>query len=165
MRKAFLMTGVMLIAISLIAGCGSSSKTAKTTLPKGTPSKQAVVDFVNEAIAYGKKVGKDKAVAEFNNPTGKFVRGELYIYAYNWEGIALANGGNPSLAGKNLIDMTDPNGVKVIQELIKKAHAGGGWVSYMWPYPDTKINEPKLGYADGVDDTWWLGSGIYTQKP
>jgi cytochrome c len=159
---------VMLLAASvsvMAAGCGSGGSSGKVTTPKGTPSRQAVVDFVNEAIAYGKKVGKEKAVAEFNNPKGKFVRGELYIYAYDWNGVALANGGNPSLAGKDLIDMTDPNGVKVIQQLIAKARAGGGWVSYMWPYPDTKINEPKLGYAKGVDGTWWLGSGIYTQKP
>jgi len=155
---------LMVAAIGTAVGCGTTSTKSKTTTkPKVT--KQQVIDFVNEAIAYAKANGKDKAVAEFNNPKGKFVRGELYIYAYNWEGIALANGGNPSLAGKNLIDMTDPNGVKVIQDLIKVARAGGGWVDYVWPYPETKINEPKLGYANGVDSTWWLGSGMYTKTP
>jgi len=155
---------MLVVAVVSAVGCGTKSTTSKTTT-KAAVTKQNVVDFVNEAIAYAKANGKDKAIAEFNNPKGKFVRGELYIYAYNWEGIALANGGNPSLAGQNLIDMTDPNGVKVIQELIKVARAGGGWVDYVWPYPKTKINEPKVGYANGVDSTWWLGSGMYTKTP
>lgn len=161
---AFISVAVIIATVST-AGCGSQSPPANSSGKKATVTKQDVVDFVDEAVAYGKEFGQDKAIEAFNNPKGAFVRGELYIYAYTWDGIALANGGNPALAGQNLIDMTDPNGVKVIQELIKVARAGGGWVDYVWPYPKTKINEPKLGYADGVDSTWWLGSGIYTKKP
>jgi len=161
------LAAALVIGLAAAAGCGSSAKTtSETTTPQGKIlTRQEVVDFVNEAIRYGRENGKEKAIAEFNNPKGKFVRGELYIYAYDWNGIALANGGNPALAGKNLIDMTDPNGVKVIQELIKVAKTGGGWVSYTWPYPKTTVNEPKLGYADRVDDTWWLGSGMYEKTP
>ena len=155
------------IGLAAAAGCGSSAKSpSETTTPQcNILTKQQVVGFVNEAIRFGRQNGKEKAIVEFNNPKGKFVRGELYIYAYDWNGIALANGGNPALAGKNLIDMTDPNGVKVIQELIKVAKTGGGWVSYTWPYPGTSTNEPKLGYADKVDDNWWLGSGMYEKTP
>src|SRR5450759_4213831 len=120
---AFISVAVIIATVST-AGCGSKSTQANSSGKTATVTRQDVVDFVDEAIAYGKKVGKDKAVAEFNNPKGKFVRGELYIYAYTWDGVALANGGNPSLVGQNLIDMTDPNGVKVIQELMKVARAG-----------------------------------------
>ncbi len=166
--KSCLLIAVLVLVGSLsVTGCGSTKTEAgsKSSVPgkPGKVTKQDVVSFVDEAIEYAKKVGKEKAVAEFNDPKGKFVRGELYVYAYNWEGIALANGGNPSLAGQNLIDMTDPQGVKVIQELIKVARAGGGWVDYSWPYPETKVETPKLGYADGVDGTWWLGSGMYVK--
>jgi len=168
-KRVIVITLAVLFAVTLAmaAGCGGTGKAgSETTTPTGKIlTRQQVVDFVNEAIRYAKANGRDKAVAEFNNPKGKFVRGELYIYAYDWNGIALANGGNPALAGQNLIDMTDPNGVKVIQQLIKVAKSGGGWVSYVWPYPKTKINEPKLGYANRVDDTWWLGSGMYEKTP
>ena len=161
------MTAMLVTMLFVGAGCGTSKKSqGSVTTPQGkTLTRQEVEAFVNEAIAYGKANGKEKAIAEFNNPKGKFVRGELYIYAYDWNGIALANGGNPSLTGKDLIDMTDPNGVKVIQRLIDVAKSGGGWVSYKWPYPKTTINEPKLGYANKVDDTWWLGSGMYEKTP
>ena len=169
MRRSVLLILIAALAAVIVmgAGCGGTTTSQnEASTPQGKIlTKKQVVDFVNEAIRYAKANGKAKAVAEFNNPKGKFVRGELYIYAYDWNGVALANGGNPSLAGKNLIDMTDPNGVKVIQQLIKVAKSGGGWVSYVWPYPGTKINEPKLGYADGVDDTWWRGSGMYEKAP
>ena len=162
-----ILAAVLAITIVMAAGCGGTKKTqGQATTPKGKIlTRQQVVDFVDEAIRYAKANGREKAVAEFNNPKGHFVRGELYIYAYDWNGIALANGGNPALAGQNLINMTDPNGVKVIQALIKVARSGGGWVSYTWPYPKTKTNEPKLGYANRVDDAWWLGSGMYEKTP
>jgi cytochrome c len=169
MRRSILLILIAALAAVIVMGAGCGGKTTsqnEVSTPQGKIlTRKQVVDFVNEAIRYAKANGKEKAVAEFNNPKGRFVRGELYIYAYNWSGVALANGGNPSLAGKDLIDMTDPNGVKVIQQLIKVAKSGGGWVSYVWPYPGTKTNEPKLGYADGVDDTWWLGSGMYEKTP
>ena len=169
MKKILIAVMALLLAaaIATVAGCGGSGKAQnETTTPQGKVlTKKQVVDFVNEAIKYAKANGKDKAIAEFNNPNGTFKRGELYIYAYNWNGVALANGGTPALVGQHLIDMTDPNGVKVIQQLIKVAQGGGGWGSYTWPYPGTKINEPKLGYADKVDDTWWLGSGMYEKAP
>jgi polar amino acid transport system substrate-binding protein len=58
--------------------------------------------------------------------------------------------------------MKDKNGVMVIEGLIKLAKSGGGWLRYMRPNPlNNNRIEPKLGYAEKVDDTWWLGSGIY----
>ena len=125
MKKATLLALAALVIVTLVtaAGCGGTTKTqGQTTTPKGKVlTRQQVVDFVNEAIRYAKANGRDKAVAEFNNPKGKFVRGELYIYAYDWNGVALANGGNPALAGQNLINMTDPNGVKVIASPSRRA--------------------------------------------
>jgi signal transduction histidine kinase len=38
-----------------------------------------------------------------------------------------------------------------------------GWLDYMWENPQTGRVEPKVGYVMKVDDTWWLGSGIYVQ--
>lgn len=127
------------------------------------PSKEDVVSFVNEALEYAKKNGKEKALAEFNNPDGAFNRGELYIYAYDFNGVNIAHGGNKAYIGQNLIDQRDPNGVMVIQELIERAKQGNGWLYYMWDNPQTKKVEPKVGYVVKVNDDWWLGSGIYTQ--
>ncbi|MCP4339929.1 MAG: methyl-accepting chemotaxis protein, partial [Desulfobulbaceae bacterium] len=63
--------------------------------------------------------------------------------------------------GKNLGELKDKNGVYVIKELDRKAKAGGGFVSYIWPKPGSG-DTPKLSYAEmipGLD--MWIGTGVY----
>jgi len=128
------------------------------------PSKQEVVKFVEEGMAYAKEHGRDAFFKELMNPKGPFVRGELYFYAYDYNGVVLAHGAEPQLVGRNLYDMVDKKGNKLIQELIKAARSGGGWVEYYWPNPISKKIELKLGYAVPFDDTWWFGSGTYPEN-
>jgi cytochrome c len=153
-------TVILMASVFLFACVQGVSAAEKPKVSK--PSKAEVVAFVDKAVDYAKKNGKGKALKEFMNKKGEFVKGELYIYAYDFKGTVIAHGGQPDLVGKNLIDMKDKNGVMVIQGLIKLAESGGGWLKYLWPNPlDNNKIEPKLGYAKKVDDTWWLGSGIY----
>ncbi len=128
----------------------------------GDPTQADVQAFVKKAVAYAKEHGKDAALAAFTAPGGEFHDGQLYIYAYDFTGTVIAHGGDAGLVGRNLIDMTDPNGVHVIQELVRLARGGGGWLYYTWPNPQhDNAEEPKLGYVEKVDDTWFLGSGTY----
>jgi cytochrome c len=128
-------------------------------------TKDDVAAFVEKALLYAQTNGKEKALKEFMNKDGEFIQGPLYIYAYDFTGTVLSHGGQPKLVGKNLIGMQDANKVKVIQELIKIAQQGGGWLEYLWPNPEhgNKV-ERKFGYVKKVDDTWFLGSGIYASK-
>lgn len=123
--------------------------------------REEVVSFVEEAFEFAESNGKDLSLAEFSNQNGSFKRGELYIYAYDFEGNVLAHGGDASLIGKNLIDYEDPNGTRVIEGLIEVAENGKGWFAFTWDNPQTNRQEPKLGYVIKVDDDWWLGSGTY----
>ena len=119
---------------------------------------------MEKAVNYAKVNGKEKALKEFTDKNGEFVKGELYIYAYDFEGTVIAHGGQPELVGKNLIGMKDANGVEVIKELVKLAKQGSGWLQYLWPNPlhNNKI-EPKAGFVMKVDGTWFLGSGVYPE--
>ena len=74
----------------VLAGCGSNQCTAKYT-------KQDVQNLVLKAYDYVKANGKEKALKEFMNPNGPFVKGELYIYAYDFNGTVLSHGGDPTL--------------------------------------------------------------------
>jgi polar amino acid transport system substrate-binding protein len=38
---------------------------------------------------------------------------------------------------------------------------GSGFYQYLYRNPVTNQTEPKVSYVMKVDDTWWLGSGIY----
>jgi polar amino acid transport system substrate-binding protein len=125
-------------------------------------TKADVQAFVERAVAYAKANGKDAALKAFTQKGGEFHVGQLYIYAYDFSGRVIAHGGDAALVGKDLIGMTDPNGVKVIQELVRLATQGSGWLYYTWPNPaHENKQEPKLGYVVKVDDTWFLGSGTY----
>ena len=123
------------------------------------------VAFVEKAVSFAKENGKEAALMAFMDHKGQFVEGEFFLYAYDFKGTVLAHGGQSSLVGKNLIDMEDINGIMVIQELVKLARQGRGWLDYSWPDPlrDNTI-QPKFGYVMKVDETWWLGSGLYPKE-
>ena len=123
--------------------------------------------FVQEAVDYVKKVGFKKACKEFTY--GKsFKRGELYIFAYDYDGNATCHGAKASLVGKPLINFKDKKGKPVIKELIasiKDPKKKGQVVEYYWPHPAKKSGiYRKLGFALGATDKYWVGSGIYSEK-
>lgn len=144
----------------------SPSASAPSQSPGSPPATRAEVrTFVEKAVAYAKANGKQAALQAFTQPGGEFHDGDLYIYAYDFNGTVIAHGGDPNLVGQNLINMKDPNGVPVIQELVALAKQGSGWLEYMWANPvDGNAVEPKLGFVMKVDDQWFLGSGTYPMQ-
>ena len=153
-RIAILILSAILLTCALV-GCGSNQSTAKYT-------KQDVKNLVEKAYAYTKANGKAKALKEFMNPKGPFVKGELYIYAYDFGGTVISHGGDPTLVGKNIISYKDPNGVLAVQDAANLAKTkGSGWMTCMFPNPITKQQQKKLIYVKKVDDNWFLGSGLY----
>ena len=78
----------------------------------GTPEEAKAM--VEKAIAFYKENGKQKAVSEFNNPKGQFVKGNLYILAYNPKGTIIAHGGDPKLVGQDYTGVKDPDGIYYI---------------------------------------------------
>ena len=113
-----------------------------------------------KAAEYIKTHGKDKALAEFNNPNGEFIKNDLYVFAYDFSGVNKA-GNNPKLLGSNLIDTKDPDGKYLIKGLIEVAKKGGGWYNYKWPNPVTNETQNKASYVIKVDDSLLLGCGVY----
>jgi polar amino acid transport system substrate-binding protein len=124
--------------------------------------KENLTSFVGEAIAYAGKKGKDAALREFNKVNGTFVRGNLYIYAFDYQGTTLALPHQPRLIGTDLSGLQDPFGVNYTRIEIYLAQHGEGYIFYHYPDPARNMTlEPKMSYVQKVDDTWWLGAGIY----
>lgn len=126
-------------------------------------SKDEAKTLVEKCATYIKEQGKEKAFTEINNPKGMFVNKDLYIFAYDFQGEVLAHGANQKLIGKSLIDMKDPDGLFVIRGLIEEANKGEGWFKYKWTHPQTKKVEGKEAFVKKIDDTLWIGSGIYRE--
>lgn len=86
-----------------------------------------------------------------------------YIFVYDRQGVSVAHGVNQGLEGRNLYNFQDPNGVYLIQELIRAAERGGDYVEYGWEHTNGNIG-PKLGYADLVSEwNWVVGTGFWIE--
>ena len=163
--RLFPLLFVLAILIS-IAGCSQAPRnvTPVPVSPAGAPSstKEELVAFVKEAVAYAKANGKERALAEFDKRNGSFFRGDLYIYAYDYNGTTIAHPVNPEKIGVNRLDETDVYGNQFIRNLREAAYNGSGFSEYYYINPlHNNAIEKKLGYVEKVDGTWWLGSGIY----
>jgi len=161
MKKNLLIRLAFLVLFCVVSCSLSIAEENKSVTVKPVSKYEAAV-FVNRAANYARSAGKETALREFMNPNGEFRKGKLYIFAYDFKGTVLVDGGQPELIGTNMIDVKDSNDVEVIKELIKLAQQGGGWLRYLWPNPAAggKI-EPKLGYVLKVDNDWFVGSGFY----
>jgi polar amino acid transport system substrate-binding protein len=127
-----------------------------------TVSPEELVQFVQAAHSYAQQQGKTAALSEFNNQTGQFIAGELYIFAYDLSGNTLALPFQPDIIGTDRWNLTDPNGVPFIQQIIHTAQAGGGFVRYSYADPsDNYTVKPKVSYVMMAGTDWVIGAGIY----
>jgi len=85
-----------------------------------------------------------------------------YIFIYDYDDNNIVHAASPKKQDKNHRGMTDPNGVKILEELQKAAKKGGGFVNYVHLKSGNPIPQPKLSYSTSVDNTnWFIGTGIY----
>jgi signal transduction histidine kinase len=115
--------------------------------------KDQAVALVDKAAALAQAQGKEKALAEISTAKGQFDKGEIYVFAYDTQGVIVAHPKNPKLIGKNLLEVPDPDGKffrKEIQEVAKTK--GTGWVDYKYTNPENKKVELKTTYLKKVGD-------------
>jgi signal transduction histidine kinase len=119
--------------------------------------------MVKKAIAFYKKNGKEKALAEFQKKPGPFVDRDLYVTVYTMEGDALSHI-NPKMVGKNMMDLRDADGKYHIKERLEAAKAGtSGWQDFKFFNPQTKNIEPKRMYWEKYDNIVFA-CGAYKPK-
>lgn len=85
-----------------------------------------------------------------------------YFFVYK-DTVNVALPTKPDVQGKDLGQLKDPNGIYLVRELNKLAQSGGGFLEYIWPWPEPGGGDtPKLGYATMIPGTqYWIGTGIY----
>ncbi len=153
---AVLLVAIVTLTAILAAGCLSPS-TPSQNLSGATPtitqpsvcrtatSAEEMVAFVEKAFEFAKVEGKEAALAEFNNRSGRFVDGELYIFAYDLQANTLALPFQPQLVGTNRWNLTDPAGNHPLPDTIRAAQSGGGFSHFIYQDPsDNNTVKPKL---------------------
>ena len=129
--------------------------------------------FVEAAVAVASsEISSEEEVYPFFDttfrPEGRWRHGEVYLGAIEPNGTSFFNAAFPEIEGQDISDIEDVEGVRITEELLAAAAAGGGYVEYLWPNPavegDEETGSPKVSY--GVLATLGgrelsIGAGIY----
>lgn len=135
--------------------------------------KKLIVNETNRALRYINYVAKHP-----NNNTKKELQKEIvdaienmrnerdgtgYIFIYTFDGVNIADPILKQNMGKNLLNFKDPNGKRVIYDLIQASKKkNGGFVKYVWNKPILNTLSPKISYAKAYKPwKWMVGSGVY----
>ena len=132
-----------------------------------TPASTRAMTLVEQALAFAKQNGMTRLIEETNSPHGRFhvAKGdELYIFIYDERGLTKASGYRAEMpAGKSRWDRSDPDGVMIIQKLLRVAkNQVRGWVDYKYPNPATNLLEQKTSYY-AFYESMMIGCGIYKE--
>jgi cytochrome c len=143
-------------AILMMAVAGSS-------LAAENPGAEQAKDLLDKAVAYLEKEGPARAFCAFNDPSGDFHKGPLYVFAVNMDGVYFAHSAAPTLVGVSVRDTIDAAGQPVGKNVIQLiASQSEGSVDYMWLNYTTNKVEKKRSFVKRVND-FVLGVGYYTQ--
>lgn len=128
--------------------------------------KTFIEDVVNRASSLVADRGKD-AFAQLRDKTGPFVFMDTYVFVVSPDGTEFVNPAQPSLEGKQIIDLKDLKGKAAVQEEIAAAmKKGSAWVEIYWYKPGTNTPAPKQTYVRKVQsgqETYIVGSGVYME--
>lgn len=119
--------------------------------------------MAESAVAYLKKVGTEKALEDFSKDKANWTKKDLYVFAFDLEGVTRAHGTNEKLIGKSLLGLKDQNGKEFIKAMVEIAKGpGDGWVDYDWANPVSKKVENKTTFVKRVAGAdLFVGVGAY----
>lgn len=129
--------------------------------------KAFIEDIVNRACDLISLKGKN-AFDEIRNKTGAFNFMDIYVFVDNTQGVELVNPAQPSLEGRNLMDLKDVNGKFLIRDYIDAAlKKESAWIDYYWYKPGQNTVVLKYTYVRKVNfgtETYIVGSGFYPNE-
>jgi signal transduction histidine kinase len=108
MKKLAILLGILALALGLEVAVAAD---------RGT--KAEAVAMVQRAVAFLQTHGREKALAEFNNPKGQFIDRDLYVFAGDMQGRCLAQCYSPQMVGKDLTELQDADGGYITKERLK----------------------------------------------
>jgi cytochrome c len=149
MKKLFVsfMAGMFMVASVGVVFAGSNVDEAK--------------EMVDKAAAYYQSNGKEKAIKELNSSKGQFVKGDLYVFAWDMNGTSIAHPVNPKQIGVNVLEIPDVDGKFFRKEGMEQVKKNGtAWVDYKFKNPQSGKVEQKTTYLKKVGDIV-VGCGAY----
>ncbi|RAI36451.1 methyl-accepting chemotaxis protein [Rhodoplanes serenus] len=89
--------------------------------------------------------------------------GNEYFFINDPQNRALMNPGSPQIVGKDMTDVKDPTGKRLVVEMAEVVkQKGEGFVDYLWPKAGSDKPQPKITYVIGFKPWGWvIGTGVY----
>ncbi len=85
-----------------------------------------------------------------------------YFFTYDYDGNNLVSPLKTDLIGRNWSGVAGPDGQLIVDQMIKIARQGGGYLTYDWPKPSTGKTERMVTYVVGLQDwRWVIGTGVF----
>ncbi len=169
---AFVRVAPLGAVLILLQAC---SGPAQTVAEKGDASFQfddtrELVALVNDASEQIRTKG-ERAFSDFRVPGSRWRQGESYIFVLDPKGHMLVHP-DPSLEGKNQLDLKDINGKPIIRGLLGAAmtfpNKSEGWYHYEFPVPGGLLPRWKSTFVRAVTapsgNRYVVGSGTYNDR-
>jgi signal transduction histidine kinase len=123
-------------------------------------SADEAIALVRRAAERFSEAGRTQALKELHEPQGPFLDRDLYVFAFDREGIYVAQGSRPEMVGQSYRETPglDPD---FIDRVWAAADAGGGWVDYQVTSPRTGAMTAKESFVLPIDAGLVIGCGIY----
>ena len=160
-----------LSTVLLLQAFNANAQTDATDLDQfEQPETRALVALVNDATELVRANG-EQAFNEFRIDGSRWRQGESYIFVLDLDGNMLVHP-DPTLAGKNQLDLKDINGKPIIRGLIGAATTfpskPEGWSHYEWPVPGAILPRWKSSFVRLVaapsGRQYIVGCGVYNDR-
>lgn len=136
----------LLVAALVAAGLFAGPAAAQSAKPSQDDAKALTIKAADLVAAKG----LDEAAKVFN-ADGEFKYGEIYVNVIDFAGIWKVYPPRPAGVGQSVVNVKDPDGKLLVQEIIALAKGTGeGWVEYRWLNPTSNRIEPKVTYVKRV---------------
>ena len=102
------------------------------------------------AIAHYTDVGRDQALADFNDADGDFRDRDLYVFCVGPDDTMVAH---PTIVGTDVTTLADADGLEIGNHIISIGReSGSGTLDYRWANPTTGEVEDKSTFIEAVGD-------------
>ena len=158
------MLSLVLVALGLLGAVEKAAAAARDVVDRET-----LKNFVLEAkslLESAQDEAERTAILATFRTSEEWRHGSIYIFITGFDGTGFFHATSPEREGTNNIDQEDSNGVKITQQNIAAAQAGGGFVEYLWDNPaiEGEDESPKVSYVAHIEIegvSYYMGAGLY----
>lgn len=156
---------LFIVGLILVCLTGCEKQMTQSMIDSATTSEIPTKDdpaaytmaLVQAAVDLYKAEGIEAVSEVYNDPAN--IDGQWYVFITGENDIFLAHAPRPDFVGTDLKDLVGSDGYPVGVEIAKATDAGL-WIEYLWPNPESGVDETKRTWAIRHNG-YLFGSGYY----